>query len=71
MADIFCSHPTARKPHSSWIYTVRTPKTPSQWAIRSIRLWKTQFLRGFRRNPCRQETLISANFIKAFIFNNL
>ena len=50
MEDIPRSHPSAQKPCSYWFYTVQTAKTPSQWAIPSIRLWKTQFLRGFRRN---------------------
>lgn len=33
MEDISCSHAFGRKPHCYWIYTVRTAKTPSQWAI--------------------------------------
>ncbi len=56
MSEIFCSHASALKPHGYWIYTVRTAKTPSQWAIPSIRLWKTQCFRGFRRNPLKQES---------------
>ena len=55
MEDIFHSHPSARKPHAYWIYTVRTAKTPSQCAIPTIRLWKTQCLRGFRRNLLQSE----------------
>lgn len=51
MEDTFCSQPSERKPYSYWIYTFQTAKTPSQQAIPSIRLWKTQFLQGFQRNP--------------------
>ncbi len=55
MEDISFLRPSGRKPYSYWIYTDRTSKTPSQWGIPVIRLWKTQLLQGFRRNVLRQE----------------
>jgi len=67
MGDISCSHAAALKPHGYWIYTVQTAKTPSRWAIPWMRLWKTQCLRGFRRNLPQREPEFWHIFLKCLV----